>query len=530
MSNTYAYQENKPSLNLLKVDADSAAPIANVTFELFSDADCQQKVGEGTSDSNGKLSIDVDFGTTSYYLKEKTPATGYHPNGKVYVVTAETRYVVKNAGTDNAFTEKQLLLNATGLDGFDEATATYTVKNTAIKPLTIQVKKVWDDGDYHARPESVAAVLYRDGVEYERVTLNEENGWKHIWSGDAYTDAYSWTVDEAETPEEYGKVVANEGDSWTITNKRDPRNVEISVTKAWNHNGGKELPESITVTLYRNGTRFDEVALNAANNWSHTWSGTDYTDAAVWRVDETEIPTGYTRAITSSGHSFTITNTRTINPVEVSVKKVWVASDGVQHPASIEAVLYRDGVEHETVKLDAANNWCHTWSGLTDEYTWTVDEKEVPAGYTKSVTNSGHNYTITNTQDFKYINVSVSKLWYGNGGNHPASVKVTLLRDGQAVDNVTLNAANDWQYIWTNLTDEFEWEVDELSVPSSYNKTVRLYNDYNFVITNTHVSVVQSGDDSNRLDMILLGLAGVMGFAFTTIQLFAPRKKGKHQH
>ena len=72
--------------------------------------------------------------------------------------------------------------------------------------------------------------------------------------------------------------------------------------------------------------------------------------------------------------------------------------------------------------------------------------------------------------------------------------------------------------------------MDELSVPSSYNKTVRLYNDYNFVITNTHVSVVQSGDDSNRLDMILLGLAGVMGFAFTTIQLFAPRKKGKHQH
>ena len=38
------------------------------------------------------------------------------------------------------------------------------------------------------------------------------------------------------------------------------------------------------------------------------------------------------------------------------------------------------------------------WEGLTDEFTWTVDEPSVPDGYTKEVTeNAGHVFVITNT-------------------------------------------------------------------------------------------------------------------------------------
>jgi len=176
------------------------------------------------------------------------------------------------------------------------------------------------------------------------------------------------------------------------------------------------------------------------------------------------------------------------------------------------------------VVLKDENDWSYNWTDLTDEYTWSVDEKSVPAGYTKNVTRDGYDFTITNTREFKYIDVSVRKIWYGADVEHPDSVKVTLYRDGEAYDTVTLYASNNWSYTWENLTDEFDWAVDEPSVPSGYNKIVRR-SGYSFTITNTHEDNPKTGDFTNLLGLGAMTAIGVVGFGATALALIAPRKK-----
>jgi len=210
--------------------------------------------------------------------------------------------------------------------------------------------------------------------------------------------------------------------------------------------------------------------------------------------------------------------------VDIHVTKVWVASEGVTHPESVEAVLYRDGEEYAAAVLSPENDWSHSWTGLTDEYTWSVDERTVPEGYTKTVTSEGYDFTITNTKEFEYIDIRVNKVWNGADVDHPDSVDVTLYRDGAVYDTVTLSASNNWSHVWTDLTDEFDWTVDEPSVPSGYNKTVRR-DGYSFTITNTHEDIPKTGDFTNLLGLGTMAVVGTTGFGITALKLLTPRKK-----
>ena len=523
VTNTYAYSTHKEPLSLIKVDAqDNGKVIPGAGFTLYGDVALVTKVGtEVFSDENGRLALPIEQEGT-YYLVETTTPGGYHPNPVIYVVTAAEKAVVLNTGTADAVTQLQMHIRITGLTGTTENQIDYTyrIENTAIKSLVVNVDKVWEDEDYYNRPEAVEVTLYRDNEAFETVTLTAENNWRYSWTD--LTDEYSWSVDEARIPAEYVKTVTNQGDDWTITNTRTPNPVEITVTKAWNHNGGKDLPESITVTLYKNGEAYDTVVLNEEKGWAHTWEGLN--DAAQWSVDETDVPAGYTKEVSVDGYEFTITNTRTINPVEVSVKKVWEASEGVVHPESVEAVLYRDGEEFATVTLSAENDWSYIWSGLTDEYSWSVDEKSVPEGYTKNVTGEGNDFTITNTKEFTVIDICVNKVWYGAGITHPASVEVTLYRNGEVYDTVTLSPENDWSYTWEGLTDEFQWTVDEPSVPSGYAKTVR-QDGWSFTVVNTHVDNPKTGDFAGLLGMGTMTAIGILGCGLCLLALFAPRRK-----
>jgi hypothetical protein len=48
--------------------------------------------------------------------------------------------------------------------------------------------------------------------------------------------------------------------------------------------------------------------------------------------------------------------------------------------------------------LDNSNNWRHVWEDLDANRTWTVDEINVPTGYTKAITgNVRDGFVITNT-------------------------------------------------------------------------------------------------------------------------------------
>lgn len=85
--------------------------------------------------------------------------------------------------------------------------------------------------------------------------------------------------------------------------------------------------------------------------------------------------------------------------ISVSVHKVWKDSGPGNRPSSVTVQLYCDGKAHgDPVTLNESNSWRHTWSELDSEKTWTVDEVNVPEGYTRSVTHKDNMWTVTNTK------------------------------------------------------------------------------------------------------------------------------------
>lgn len=73
------------------------------------------------------------------------------------------------------------------------------------------------------------------------------------------------------------------------------------------------------------------------------------------------------------------------------------------------------------------------------------------------------------------IERKVLKIWKDTGysSNRPEQIQVQLLQDGVPYgDAVTLNAANEWRYEWTELKPEHDWTIVELNVPKPYTVSV----------------------------------------------------------
>ena len=79
----------------------------------------------------------------------------------------------------------------------------------------------------------------------------------------------------------------------------------ISVKKQWQGTG--KHPDSITVTLIKDGVVVESVILSAANNWYHRWD--DLEKKHAWSVVESMVPEGYKVSYNFSQMSVIITNT-----------------------------------------------------------------------------------------------------------------------------------------------------------------------------------------------------------------------------
>ena len=448
---------------------------------------------------------------------------------------------------------------------FLEAGKTYTMKGVIKDPETGKAYKqpdgtyslghkvftVSEDKSGYASAEvRTPFVLDTTGLDGKDVVVTE-----YLFEGSDDTDI---KINEDGTVDETGVVKTHTGrlvKHDDLTSKSQtlsvPKITKISVKKVWNDadNADGIRPETIKVQLYKNGNTkvYDAVELSEKNNWSYTWEGLptmENNEDIIYAVDEVEIPAGYEKEVTNKETKFIITNTHVPDVTKISVEKVWDDNndqDGIR-PTTIKVQLYADGkASGRTVELSENNGWKYTWKDLDkqkdgEDIVYTVDEIEIPDGYTKTVTNKGAAFTITNTHKPGTTEVKVTKVWKDSNDKYqkrPGSIRVQLYKtvagELEAVgEPVTLDKSMNWTYTWTDLALQENgitiiYTLDEISVPEGYTKTVTKDADSNitaFIITNSKPDTPKTGDSFR-----LIPVAVLMAAAFVTGAFVIWRKK-----
>ena len=360
----------------------------------------------------------------------------------------------------------------------------FTVTNTITGKVSVPVTKVW----VGPQASSAKVTLFADGVEKDSVTLNAANGWAHTFTNlDKYNNGTEivYTVTEEPIANYDSVVTGNAANGFTVTNTNTEKTA-VDVTKTWVGTPAA----SVTIKLFADGTEKETVTLTAADNWTHTFANLDKYAAdgheIVYTVDETPV-TDYIKAISGdAANGFTITNTIT-GKVNIPVTKVWVGPEA----SSAKVTLYADGVEKDSVTLNAANNWVHVFANLDKynngtEIVYTLTEEPI-SNYDSAITGDvATGFTVTNTNTEK-VAVDVTKNWVGPATD---SVTIKLLADGVEVESAVLTATDNWMHTFSNLPKyaadghEIVYTVDEYDVPS-YVKAIEGTSTTGFTVTNT---------------------------------------------
>ncbi|RJU49832.1 Cna B-type domain-containing protein [Streptococcus sp. AM28-20] len=337
---------------------------------------------------------------------------------------------------------------------------------------------------------------------------------------DADQQLYHVTID--------GEATGSKASPKVIANEKDIHYIDLEASKVWDDQDNVEglRPESIEFQLYKNGKAEGKpVALSAGNDWKVTFSALPDKDkdgkAITYTVKEVKVPTHYTtdsqEAQFVDGKA-TITNKRTPETTEVTVKKVWDDAqnqDGLR-PSTITVHLLANGEEVQTATLSGeGDTWSHSFTDLPvykngQKLVYTVTEDTV-ANYSTVIEGS----TITNSYKPGKTSVTVTKKWVdaeNQDGLRPKSIKVQLYaNDQKSGKEVELSADNDWTYTFSDLDEKkagqaVQYTVKEIEVPKGYTQTVEATNPGQVVISNTHtpsktkVQVTKKWEDANNQD------------------------------
>ena len=360
----------------------------------------------------------------------------------------------------------------------------FTVTNTITGKVSVPVTKVW----VGPQASSAKVTLFADGVEKDSVTLNAANGWAHTFTNlDKYNNGTEIVYTVTEEPiANYDSVVTGDAATGFKVTNTNTEKTSVDVTKTWVGTPAA----SVTIKLFADGIEKETVTLTAADNWTHTFSNLPKYAAdgheIVYTVDETPV-TDYIKAISGdAANGFTITNTIT-GKVNIPVTKVWVGPEA----SSAKVTLYADGVEKDSVTLNAANNWVHVFANLDKynngtEIVYTLTEEPI-SNYDSAITGDvATGFTVTNTNTEK-VAVDVTKNWVGPATD---SVTIKLLADGAEVESAVITAAENWMHTFSNLPKyaadghEIVYTVDEYDVPS-YVKAIEGTSSTGFTVTNT---------------------------------------------
>ncbi|MEE8843801.1 MAG: Cna B-type domain-containing protein [Lentilactobacillus sunkii] len=490
------------------IDKNSLAPDndGKVTFN-------NQFIPQNTSISVNKIWAGVPEGVTTpevtvtlYKNGEKTDQTlqlkeenNYSGEFKELPKTdsqgAEIKYTVVETKVDGYTTDKED--QAPDKDGKVTFNNQYIPENTKIS-----VNKVWSGVPEGVNTPEVTATLYKNGEKTgQTLPLNKGNNYsgefKDLPKTDDKGDKIKYTVVESavagyttdknnQTPDKDGKV--------TFNNQYIPEKTKITVNKLWAGVPEGVVTPEVTVTLYRNGVKTDQIlTLTKDKNYSGEFKDLPKTDNKgaefKYTVEETTVD-GYTtdkndQAPDKDG-KVTFNNQYIPEKTKITVNKLWAGvPDGVATPEVIVTLYKNDEKTEKSLTLNKGNLYTGEFTDLpkTDDkggkIKYTVVETPVK-GYTTDKDDQAPNkdgkVTFNNQFIAEKTKIKVNKLWKGVPANvvKPTVVAV-LYENGVKTDKkVELNALNNWTAEFTDLpvTDAdgkpIIYTIAEESVPGGY--------------------------------------------------------------
>ena len=406
--------------------------------------------------------------------------------GQTTTATAANGWTYEFTGLDAKDAQGQAITYSVAEEAVTGYTSTvngYDITNSHT-PETVDVRgtKTWEDGDNQdgLRPEQITLKLLADGVETgQTTTATAANNWTYEFSNlpkNKAGQAISYSVAE-EAVAGYNTTV----NGYDLTNNHATDLTSVSGTKTWQDNDDQDglRPGQVTIKLLADGVETGQTAVaSAANNWTYEFSNLPKNKAGkaiTYSVAE-EAVVGYTASV----NGYNLTNSHTPETVSVQGTKTWQDNDnqdGVR-PEQVTIKLLADGVETgQTAVASAANNWTYEFSNLPKNkagkaITYSLQEEAV-AEYTASY----QAYNVTNSHTPGQTSHTVQKVWddgQNQDGLRPVELKVQLYADDQKYgDEVSLTAANNWTYTWSQLPEKAQgkaisYQAREVAVPQGY--------------------------------------------------------------
>lgn len=90
--------------------------------------------------------------------------------------------------------------------------------------------------------------------------------------------------------------------------------------------------------------------------------------------------------------------TQIYNTIDIEVIKIWnKQNESNKLPDEVTIQLLKSGEVIDTIKLNKNNNWTYTWLDIEKSDEYTVEEINIPNGYTATYKNEGYTFIVTNT-------------------------------------------------------------------------------------------------------------------------------------
>lgn len=196
-------------------------------------------------------------------------------------------------------------------------------------------------------------------------------------AGDTYVDFDTVYRNDDVTAEYNGYQLSNDGSHYV------PSRHNVVVKANWEDNDDAKgfRPDSIEVTVLKNGEELETRELNADNNYSITYENVLESDSYTIEIDDVN---HYNKTINGT----TVNYVLNIRDIVVSVEFI---GNAPSLPNSVDVDVFNGELLVEILTLNDSNEWKHTYVNIPVDTYYTVNADDIE-GFSKSINGTTVSY------------------------------------------------------------------------------------------------------------------------------------------